>query len=131
MTWQPDGYADLLDDETKAFAFLATLMKDGSPQLTPVWFNTDGTFILINSAQGRVKDKNIRRDPRIALTIMDPNDPYRYMQIRGNVVEITTQGARQHIDNLSKKYTGRTTYTGGPLDEVRVIYKIHPEHVST
>ncbi len=126
----PDEYQDLLADETRAFALLATLMRDGSPQLTPVWFNTDGNSIWINSARGRVKDINMQRDPRIALTILDPADSYRYVQIRGRVVEITTQGAREHIDALSKKYTGNAHYRSSSPNEVRVIYKILPVKVS-
>lgn len=131
MTWIPDTYLDLIEDTTKAFCSLATVMKDGSPQLTPVWFNTDGKHFLINSAMGRVKDKNMRRNPNVAMVIIDPKDPYRYIQIRGKVIAITTLGARQHIDDLSKKYTGRDKYTGGPIDEIRVTYKILPERIST
>jgi len=130
VAWIPESYLDLIKDETKAFGCLATLMRDGSPQLTPIWFNTDGTYILINSAIDRVKDRNMRRNPRVALVITDPKDPYRYIQIRGKVVEITTQGARRHIDRLSKKYTGRDKYISGSADETRVTYKIMPEHVS-
>lgn len=130
MAWIPESHLDLLKDDTKAFGSLATLMNDGSPQLTPVWFNTDGTHILINSAKGRVKDRNMRRDPRVSLVIIDPDDPYRYIQIRGKVVGITTLGAREHIDRLSKKYTGRDKYTSGSADEIRVTYKILPERVS-
>jgi PPOX class probable F420-dependent enzyme len=130
MVWVPDDYLDLLEDETKAFGSLATIMKNGSPQLTPLWFNTDGTYILINSARGRVKDRNMRRDPHVALLIMDPNNPYRYIQIRGRIVEITTAGARQHIDSLAKKYRGVDKYTSGSKDEVRVTYKILPENIS-
>ena len=130
MPWIPESHLDLIKDETKAFCSLATLMKDGSPQVTPIWFNTDGTHILINSATGRVKDRNMRKNPQIALVIIDPNDPYRYIQIRGKVVEITIQGAREHIDTLSKKYTGRDKYTGGPIEEIRVTYKILPENIS-
>jgi PPOX class probable F420-dependent enzyme len=130
VVWIPDSHLDLIDDETKAFGCLATLMNDSSPQLTPIWFNTDGTYILINSAIGRVKDRNMRRDSRVAFVILDPNDPYRYIQIRGKVVEITTQGAREHIDKLAKKYTGRNKYTSGPANEIRVTFKILPEHIS-
>lgn len=130
MVWIPDSHLDLIKDETRAFASLATLMNDGSPQNTPIWFNTDGTHILINSAEGRVKDRNMRRNPRVAVVITDPKDPYRYIQIRGKVVEITTKGAREHIDRLSKKYTGRDIYTSGPADEIRVTYKILPESIS-
>jgi PPOX class probable F420-dependent enzyme len=130
MTWIPSSHLDLIKDEAKAFACLATIMKDGSPQLTPIWFNADETHILINSARGRVKDLNIRRYNHVALVILDPNDPYRYIQIRGMVTEITSQGAREHINQLSKKYTGREIYTGGPTDEIRVTYRILPLHVS-
>lgn len=106
-------------------------MDDGTPQVTPVWFNTDGENILVNSAKGRVKDKNMRARPKIALVIMDLSDPYRYIQIRGRVVEITEAGAREHINTLSKKYTGREKYVPrrGAQDEVRVIYKIYPDRV--
>jgi PPOX class probable F420-dependent enzyme len=128
MKLVPDSYRNLLSDDTRAFAFLATIMKDGSPQVTPVWFNTDSEYILVNSAQGRVKDRNMRERPQVALVIMDLADPYRYIQIRGTVVEVTVQGAREHINQLSKKYTGRDVYNG-PVDEVRVIYRIHPEKV--
>lgn len=131
MVWIPETHLDLIKDETRAFGFLATLMKDGSPQLTPIWFNADGTHILINSAVGRLKDRNMRRDNRIAIVIIDPNDPYRYIQIRGKVMEITTEGAREHIDRLSKKYTGRDKYTSGSAGEIRVTYKILPLSVST
>jgi len=129
MAWISERYADLLKDETKAFGCLATLMKDGSPQLTPVWFSTDGTHILINSAKGRVKDRNMRRDGRVALTIVDPKNPYRYLQIRGIIVEIITEGAREHIDSLAKKYTGAEKYSTGRDNETRVIYKLYPESI--
>lgn len=118
---------DLLKDETKAYLFLATTMPDGSPQVTPIWFNTDGEHILINSAKGRVKDKNMRARPQVALVIQDPSTPYRYLQIRGRVVEITEQGGLEHINTLSLKYDNEP-WTANP-GEVRVIYKILPEHV--
>jgi len=130
MGFIPDSHLDLVKDETKAIALLATLMKDGSPQLTPVWFNTDGEYILINSAKGRVKDRNMRREPRVAITILDPADYYRYIQIRGRVIEMTTEGAREHINKLSKKYTGRDKFTPGSEEEIRVTYKILPEFIS-
>ena len=130
MGFIPDSHLDLIKDETKAIALLATLMKDGSPQLTPVWFNMDGEYILINSAQGRVKDRNMRREPRVAITILDPADYYRYIQIRGRVIEMTTDGAREHINTLSKKYTGRDKFTPGSEEEIRVTYKILPEFIS-
>jgi PPOX class probable F420-dependent enzyme len=130
MTWVPDEYLDLIKDESKAFGNLATVMKDGSPQLTVIWFNTDGTHILINSTTERVKDHNMRRDARVAFLIVDPKNPYRYIQIRGRVVEITTEGARQHIDALAKKYRGVDKYIGRSENEVRVKYKILPEKIS-
>jgi len=129
MTWISEQYRDLLKDETKAFGCLATLMKDGSPQLTPIWFNTDGKYILINSSMGRVKDRNMRRDGRVAFVIVDPKNPYRYLQIRGKVVEITTEGARKHIDALAKKYRGVDKYVGIDPNEIRVTYKILPDNI--
>lgn len=125
----PEKYHDLLGDEKKAFAYLATIMPDGSPQVTPVWFNTDSDYILINSAAGRVKDRNMRADPRISLAISDPGNPYRYIQIRGQIVEITGEGGREHINALSKKYTGNAVYAG-PVSEQRVIYRFLPEKVN-
>jgi PPOX class probable F420-dependent enzyme len=124
----PKEFLDLLADETKSFVFLATSMADGSPQVTPVWFNTAGEYILINSARGRTKDRNMRARPQVALAIADPKNPYRYIQIRGKVVEITERGAREHINALSNKYTGNSVYPGNP-DEVRVSYKIKIEKV--
>jgi PPOX class probable F420-dependent enzyme len=119
----PQEYQDLFTDEAKAFLFLATTMEDGSPQVTPVWFSTDGEHVLINSAKGRVKDRNMRARPRVAVAIMDPQDPYRYIQLRGEVVEITEESARDHINFLSEKYTGKAVFPG-PAEETRVIYKI-------
>ncbi len=123
----PESYKDLLRDESKAFAFLATLMKDGSPQVTPVWFNWNGEYILINSAKGRVKDRNMRNDPHVALAIVDPRDMGRYLQIRGIVVEVTSEGGLEHANQLSMKYEGHP-WDGSP-DQVRVIYRIKPEHI--
>ncbi|MCD6401580.1 MAG: PPOX class F420-dependent oxidoreductase [Anaerolineales bacterium] len=122
----PNEYVDLLSDEKRSFAFLATIMNDGTPQVTPVWFNTDGENILINSAKGRVKDTNIRVNPYVAIAIVDPTDMYRYLQIRGKVVEITEKSAREHINALCKKYTGEDVFNLNSPDEVRVIYKIRP-----
>lgn len=121
----PSSYIDLLGDEIRAYAYLATIMKDSTPQVTPVWFNTDEEFIMINSAQGRIKDINMRARPHIALVIQDPKNPYRYLQIRGEVVNFTTEGGRAHINALSLKYRGDPKYSG-PEDEIRVTYKIRP-----
>jgi PPOX class probable F420-dependent enzyme len=125
----PASHQDLLTDEKKALAYLATIMKDGSPQVTPVWFNTDGTRILINTAEGRVKDRNMRARPQVAVCIADPGNLYRYLQIRGRITEVTAQGADDHINALSKKYTGNPQYQSRRQGENRVTYKITPEKV--
>jgi PPOX class probable F420-dependent enzyme len=125
----PEKYLDLLTDKT-TMVHLATIMPDGSPQVSPVWVDYDGEHVLVNSARGRVKDKNMERDPRVALSMTDPDNPYRRLLIRGRVVEITTEGADAHIDKLAKKYTGRDQYGNKAPGEVRVIYKIAPESVA-
>lgn len=124
----PKPFQDLLSNDKKAYAYLATSMKDASPQVTPVWFNTDGKHILINTAVGRVKDKNMRARPIVALCITDPANPYRYLQIKGRVVESATKGADDHIDALSFKYTGNKKYNRRQ-DEQRITYKILPEKI--
>jgi PPOX class probable F420-dependent enzyme len=126
MATIPETYNDLL--QKKAFAQLATISPDGTPQVTPVWFEFDGRNIVVNTAKGRVKDKNMRRDPRVGVNIQDPDNPYRHVSIRGKVVEITEKGADEHIDKLTKKYTGQDKYPYRGPGEVRVIYKIEPEH---
>jgi PPOX class probable F420-dependent enzyme len=125
----PQGFRDLLGK--KAFANLATVMPDGSPQVTPVWFDFDGTHIRINSARGRVKDKNMRRNAQVALAIQDPDNPYRYLGVRGRVEEITEAGADAHIDSLAKKYLGQDRYPNRQPGEIRVTYRIRPERIST
>lgn len=125
----PDKYADLF--QKKSFAQLATLMPDGSPHVAPVWIDYDGTNILINTAKGRVKDNNMRRDPRVGIDILDPDNPYRHLSIRGRVVDIAENGADQHIDKLAKKYIGQDRYPYRGQGEVRVIYKIEPQHTHT
>ena len=125
----PESHLDLLQENVKALAFLATIMEDGTPQVTPVWFSWDGTDILVNTARGRVKDKNMRDRPYVALSIADPDNPYRYLQVRGCVVESKTEGASEHINFLSMKYTGEPVYGGNPK-EIRVIYRIKPENIS-
>jgi PPOX class probable F420-dependent enzyme len=128
-TQVPDKYVDLL--QKKAFANLSTLLPDGSPQVTPVWVDYDGKHVRVNSALGRVKDKNMRRDPRVSLAIQDPENPYRYVEIRGKVVDITQNGADEHINGLSQKYLGNPVYPGRKPGEVRVLYKIAPEKFSS
>jgi len=125
----PEKYIDLL--KKKAFASLSTLMRDGSPQVTPVWVDYDGKFVRVNSAVGRVKDLNMRRDPRVSLAIQDPENPYRYLEIRGKVAEITQNGADDHINSLSQKYLGNPVYPFRKPGEVRVTYKIEPQKVSS
>jgi PPOX class probable F420-dependent enzyme len=125
----PEKYNDLF--QKKAFASLATLMPDGKPQVTPVWVDFDGKHLLVNSAKGRVKDRNMRRDPRVSLALIDPDNPYRYLQVQGHVAEITENGADQHIDKMAKKYLGLDKYPNRQPGEVRVIYKIEPDRTST
>ena len=124
----PDQFKDLFTK--KAFANLATLMPDGRPQVTPVWCDLEGSNIRINTAKGRVKDKNMRRNKNVALSIFDPDNPYRHLAVQGEVVEITEQGADAHIDALAKKYLGKDKYPFRQPGEVRVMYKIRPDHVS-
>jgi PPOX class probable F420-dependent enzyme len=124
----PQSHQDLLKDETKACAYLATTMKDGTPQVTPLWFDVEGDYIRINSAKGRLKDKNMRARPNVAILISDPNDWYRYVQIRGHIVEITEVGADEHINKLNMKYHDGEPWRPRP-GQVRVIYKIQPEKV--
>jgi PPOX class probable F420-dependent enzyme len=124
----PEKYVDLF--HKKAFASLATLMPDGKPQVTPVWVDYDGKHVIFNSARGRQKDRNVRRDPHVALAVIDPDNPYRYLEIRGTVVEISEEGAAQHIDKMAKKYMGVDKYPYAQPGEVRVLYKIQPEHTT-
>ena len=123
----PDSHADLL--QKKAFAALATVGANGAPQVTPVWFDDDGRHLRFNTAKGRVKDKNLRRAPAVALSIQDPDDPYRYVQVRGRVVGVTEEGADAHIDALAKKYLGADRFPGHRPGEVRVIYTVAVDRV--
>lgn len=120
----PESFQDLLRDDVKAFAFLGTIMPDGSPQVTPVWFNVEGDYLLVNSAEGRQKDRNMRARPKVAVTIMDPKHPYRYLQVRGKVVEIDAARGAAHIHQLSHKYRGHDYDI--PPGMQRVTYKILP-----
>jgi PPOX class probable F420-dependent enzyme len=122
----PNKFLDLLQTETKALLYLATIMPDGSPQVTPVWFNTDGDDVLINTNEGRVKDKNMKARPQVAMTIQDPDEQERYLGIRGEIVSYTKEGADEHINQLSLKYKNRPwTYREG---QRRIIYRIKPHH---
>jgi PPOX class probable F420-dependent enzyme len=112
-------------------AHFVTLMPDGSPQVTPVWVDVeaDGSHILINTAAGRVKEKNVAQDNRVAVSVVDSKNPWRFVLVRGTVVERRQEGAREHIDFLAKKYTGADKYTFSPPGEQRVIIVIKPQHV--
>jgi PPOX class probable F420-dependent enzyme len=124
-----DNYLDLLQQK-KAFAGLATIMPDGTPQVTPVWFDYDGGRVRVNTAKGRVKARNLKPGAAVALSIMDPDNPYRYLQIRGRVVSATESGADAHIDSLAKKYLDKDKYPFRQPGEVRVMYEIEPVSVS-
>jgi PPOX class probable F420-dependent enzyme len=115
--------------EAPNFAHFVTLMKDGSPQVTPVWVDCDATHILINTAEGRQKPRNLARDNRVALSITDQENPYKYIQIRGKVVETVHDGAREHIEKVCRKYRGPDAKYPYREGEVRVMYRIEPEHV--
>jgi PPOX class probable F420-dependent enzyme len=125
----PEKYLDLF--QKKAFAHLGTIMPDGRPQVTPVWCDYDGEHVIVNSARGRQKDRNLERDPRVSLEISDPDNPYRYVEIRGRVVEIIEEGADEHINKMAKKYMGVDVYPYRGPGEVRVMYKIKPEHTTS
>lgn len=124
----PTGYKDLL--EKKVYAHLATAGPDGRVASNPVWLNSDGRHIFFNSARGRLKDRWIRKNPHVALSLVDPENPYRYLEIRGRVVDITEDGADAHIDQLAHKYLG-TDYPFRQPGEVRVKYTVEPEHFSS
>jgi PPOX class probable F420-dependent enzyme len=122
----PSEYSDLLSDSSKALLFLATLMPDGSPQVTPVWFSAEDEYILINTAVGRAKERNMRLRTRVAVTIQDPNDDFRYLGMRGEIVTWTTEGAEEHINLLSLKYRGEA-WKKRP-EQTRIIFKFKPVH---
>jgi hypothetical protein len=124
----PSQFLDLF--QKKAFASLATVMPDGTPQVTPVWVDYDGERVIVNSARGRRKDKNMKVGARVALSIMDPDNAYRHLQVRGRVSEVTEQGADAHIDRMAKKYLGKDKYPFRQPGEVRVLYKITPSSSS-
>jgi len=124
----PGGLLALLREPS--LCFLATSMPDGSPQLTQTWVDTDGTHILVNSVRGHQKMRNIERDPRIALNIADPGTPSRYYAVRGQVLDVTTDGAEEHIEKLAQRYLGRPYPWFGGRDQVRLLLTIEAERVS-
>lgn len=119
--------AKLIED--KNLAFVATLMSNGSPQITPVWIDLVDGMILVNTAQGRVKQRNVSRDPRVAISIVDRNNPYNMVTIQGKVVEQTIDGADSHIDKMAKKYLGVDKYPFATLGEKRILLKIEPRKI--
>ena len=129
MTQVPEAWKAVL--EKPVFVHVTTLMPDGSPHASPVWVDLDGDTIVLNSAQGRVKDKNIRRDPRVAISVTDPDNPYKALMLRGKVTQITQEGADAHIDKMAKKYLGKDKYPFRKPGEVRVIYRVEPQVVSS
>jgi PPOX class probable F420-dependent enzyme len=128
MATIPASHSDLVTTKP-AFAHVATLNSDGSPQVTPVWVDFDGTHVIINTAKGRVKARNLARAPRVAISIADPENPYRHLAIQGRVVEMTESGGDAHIDKMAKKYLGKDTYPFRAPGEVRIVVKISPEKV--
>ena len=126
----PEKFRDLLTTK-KALAHLGTVSPNGQPQVTPVWIDTEGDLLRVNSARGRVKDRNMTKGAKVALSLSDPGNPYRHLSVRGRVVDVTTEGADAHIDALAKKYMGVDRYPGRKAGEQRVIYRIEPDTVAT
>ena len=125
----PDGLLDLLRRPSPCF--LATLMPDGSPQMTETWVDTDGTHVLVNTVDGHQKVRNVERDPRVALNVADPDDPSRYFEVRGRVVDVTKDGAADHIEHLAQRYLGGPYPWFGGRDQVRLLVRIAPEKVTS
>lgn len=125
----PEAFHDLL--EGSAVAHFVTLLPDGSPHVSPVWIDRDGDHLLVNTAEGRRKERNVRRNPAVALSITDPDDAYRFVSVRGAVVAVTTDGADDHIDALARRYLGVDEYPSrGAGTAARVVVRIRPDHVS-
>lgn len=126
----------MLSDDDRAlllapnFASLATAMDDGAPQATVVWIDVEGDTIMVNTAEGRTKTENMRRDPRVAICLFDQNDPYRQLAVQGHVTDFLHEGADAHIDALAKKYTGADVYSGHRADQQRVIVRIAVDGVT-
>lgn len=127
----PEAYIDLL--QRPITAVLTTLMSDYQPQSSPVWFSFDGELIWVNTARNRQKDRNMTERPKVTLLFIDPDDSYRYMEIRGEVIEQTEEGGLEHINQLSAAYENKPDFFGDNIArknrEIRVIYKIQPKHV--
>lgn len=115
--------------KNKNFAFLSTLMKDGSPQVSPVWVDIDSDEILVNTAEGRIKQKNVSRDPRVGISVADSSNPYTMVTVQGRVIEQVTEGADKHVDLMAKKYLGADKYPFAMPGEKRIVLRIKPEKV--
>jgi PPOX class probable F420-dependent enzyme len=126
----PDSHKDLLAREKKAFAHLSMVTKDGEPRVWPMWFDYDGEHVIVNTARGRVKDKIMKRRPTVAIAVQDVEQPYRYIQLVGKIVDETEEGAYDSICDLAFKYGGKREYPKRP-GEQRVIYKMKPERANT
>ena len=129
MTVIPESHVDLLD--RPLIAHLATTRPDHTPQVNPMWFGWDGELIRFTNTTTRQKFRNVETNPHVSISIVDPDQPYRYLEVRGKVAEITEQGADAHIDKMAKKYLGQDKYPYRQDGEVRVIYKVRPEHTTT
>ena len=125
----PEKYLDLI--EKKVFAGLATVMPDGSPQVTPVWVDYDGEYVLVNTAEGRQKDKNLQRDGRVSLMFVDPENPYRYLEVRGKAIEVIEDPDKAFIDSMAQKYLGQEKYPWSQPGDQRVIVVVEPERALT
>jgi PPOX class probable F420-dependent enzyme len=124
----PEGLLSLLRQPSTCY--IATTMPDGSPQLTQTWVDTDGRHVLINTVRGFQKDKNVARDPRVAVTVTDPDEPRRYYEVRGRVVDVTTDGAVEHVEALSQRYLGGPYPWYGGRDQVRILFTIEVDKVN-
>jgi PPOX class probable F420-dependent enzyme len=126
---------DILSEKARALiarpvlATLATVARDGAPQVTPLWIEADGDDLLVNTARGRAKARNIDRDPRVGITVVDPDNPYGVVAVRGTVIGVTTDGADDHIDRLAKKYLGVDTYPNRRPDEIRITVRIRTDRI--
>jgi len=124
----PDQALELF--QKPALAHLATLMPDDTPQVTPIWIDFDGTYLLVNTLKGRQKELNMQKRPKVGLDIVDPTNPWHWLSVRGQIVEITEEGANEHIDKMAKKYLGQDKYGFHQPGDVRVICKIQPDRVN-
>lgn len=124
----PSEFRDLF--YKRAFASLGTLRPDGSPQVTPVWVDIENDSVLVNTAKGRHQDENIRKDSRVGIVVTDPDDPYRYLEVRGRAVEVTGRDVVAHLNAMAKKYLGIETYPNRPLDQIRVLYRIEADRIN-